>query len=136
MAAQGSFGIAVQIDVSSTPTALASVLDLPEVSLMKYIAESTAHDSTDGFYEATDTGKRRIDPITVTLAWDTSETTHGAIVTAFNSETPVTFTVTDPDGDETISMEVHIERISRIFAQEDIYKATVTLHPTGAPTIS
>lgn len=136
MAAQGSFGIAVQIDVASTPTALASVLDLPEVSLMKYIAESTAHDSADGFYEATDTGKRRIDPITVTLAWDTSEATHGAIVTAFNSESPVTFTVADPDGDETISMEVHIERISRIFAQEDIYKATVTLHPTGAPTIS
>lgn len=136
MAQSGGFGLVVQIDVSGTPTALVHVLDMDIPEFMKFIAEMTGHDSAGGYYEAVDTGKKRVQPFPVTLGWDVGEATHTAILTAFNSATPVTFSVEDPAGGETISFECLVERVKRVSKQEDGYKAEVTIHPTGQPTIS
>ena len=136
MAVQGGYGIAVQIDVSGTLASLAKVIDMDVPEYSKYIAEATTHDSTGGYYEAVATGKRRLNPFTVTLAWDSADTSHAAVLAAFDGDTAVTFTVADPDGNETISTELHVETVKRIWVQEDVIKAEVTLHPTGQPSIA
>lgn len=136
MATQGGFGIDCQIDVSATLTALAKILDVEFPTLTNYIAEATTHDSAGGFYEAVATGKKRVEPFPVRLAWDTAQATHAAIVTAFDAGTAVTFTIADPAGDETISFETLVENMQRAGTQEGIFECTVQLHPTGQPTIS
>lgn len=135
MTAQGGFGCICKIDVSGTLTAI-SVLDAEFPQFTKFIAESTAHDASGGYYEATASGKRKLEPFNWTLAWDTSAATHAAVVTAFDSDAPVTFSIQDPDGDEVISFEAHVEQIGRVAAQEGILSAKVKIHPTGAPTIA
>ena len=133
---QGGFGLVCQIDVSGTPTAFAKILDVEFPVFKKFIAESTTHDSTGGYYEAEPSGKRRVMPLTATLAWDSSQSTHAAVLTAFNADTAVTFSIADPDGDETIAFECHIEEVRRLGQQEDIFKAEVLIHPTGQATIT
>ena len=134
---QGTFGIVCQIDVSGTPTALVKMLEANWPVLKKFIAESTTHDSTGGWYEGVDSGKKRAMPFPTLLAWDTSQATHAAVIAAFNSPDPVTFSVADPDGDETLTFEVLIEEMERLASgQEDIYKARVLLHPTGSVAIT
>lgn len=136
MAAQGGFGLTAQIDVSASLTTIVGVEDVDFPKFRKFIAEATHHGSTSGYYEAVDTGKRRVEPFRMTLFWDTSVNTHAATVTAFNGTTAVTFSIADPDGDETISFECFIEEIERMSRQEEAYKAAVLIHPTGAPTIA
>lgn len=136
MAVQGGFGIACQIDVSDVLTALVSVLDVDWPRFRKFLAESTGHDSAQGYYEAVATGKRRIEPFRFVLGWDTSQSTHAAVVTAFNSDDPVSFSIADPDGDETIQFECHVEELERMGGQEDAYRAEVLIHPTGPATIT
>lgn len=136
MTAQGGFGLTLKIDVSSSLTAIVQVLtsDFPE--FLKFIAESTGHDAPSGYYQSTATGKRRLNPFTVTIAWDTSVTTHATIVTAFDSDEAVDMSIADPDSDETIAFSAHIETVGRISEQQDIYKADVLIHPSGPPTIT
>lgn len=136
MAQQGGFGVQLKIMVSTTLTAIANLLDVDYPRLMKYIAESTAHDSTDGYYEAIATGKRRVEPFTARIAWDDSETTHTAIITAFDADTAVSMSIADPDSSETLSFSAHIEAIGRIAKQEGIYEAEVAIHPTGKATLT
>ena len=135
MAQQGGFGLDVQIDVSASLAALVHVLDMDLPEFTKFIAEMTGHDSPSGYYEAVDTGKKRLQPFSVTLGWDSAASSHAAVLTAFNAAAPVTFSVADPAGDEVISFECLIEKVKRMAKQEDGYKAEVTIHPTGAPTI-
>lgn len=134
--AQGGFGLDLKIDISSTLTTIVQVLsaDFPEFS--KFIAEATGHDSDGGYYEAVASGKRRLNPFSVEIGWDTAEATHAAVVTAFNSDDAVDMSIEDPDGDEVIAFAAHIERISRVSQQEGTYRANVTIHPTGQPTIT
>lgn len=136
MTVQGGFGLDLQIDTGSGLTAVVKVLECDFPKFKKYLAESTAHDSTDGYYEASSTGKRRIEPFTATLGWDTGEATHAYVVTAFDSDDAVDMSIADPDGDETIAFAAHIEEIERVSEQEDIVKAKVLIHPTGEPTIT
>jgi len=136
MAVQGGYGVVLKIMVSTTLTAIANVLDVDYPRLMKYIAESTAHDSTSGYYEAIATGKRRAEPFTARILWDDSETTHTAIITAFASEAAVSMSLNDPDSSETLTFSAHIEAIGRIAKQEGNYEAEVVIHPTGAVTIT
>lgn len=136
MTAQGGYGLTAQIDVSASLAALVGVEDLDFPKFKKFLAEATHHGSAGGYYEAVDTGKKRAEPFRVTLFWDTSEASHAAVVAAFGSPDPVTFSVADPDGDETISFECHIEEIDRMSRQEEAYKAAVLIHPTGQPTIA
>lgn len=132
---QGGFGLACKIDVSGTLATIA-VLEAEFPEFTKFLAESTAHNSAGGYREMTASGKRALEPFSWTLGWDTSDTSHAAVVTAFDSDASVTFSIADPDGDEVIQFEAHVERIGRISAQEDILKAKVKISPTGAPTIT
>lgn len=136
MTAQGGFGLTAKIDVSGTPTAWTQIEEIEFPGFKKFIAESTTHDATSGYYTATSTGKRRLMPFRVVLAWDTSVSTHAAVITAFNAETDVTVSVDDPDGDETITFECQIEEVNRIATQEDILKCNVLIHPTGPASIT
>jgi hypothetical protein len=136
MTAQGGFGLSAQIDVSGSPTAWAQVEEIDFPGFKKYLKESTTHDATSGYYTVTATGKRRVMPFRAVLAWDTSVSTHAAVLTAFNADTDVTVSVADPDGDETIAFECQIEEVNRMAGQEDILKCDVLIHPTGAATIT
>lgn len=136
MAEQGGFGVVLKIMVSTTLTAVANLMDVDFPRFMKFISESTGHDQADGYYEAVATGKRRVEPFRAVLAWDTSETTHSAMVTAFDSDAAVSMSIEDPAGDETISGTAHIEAIGRVSRQEDTYQAEVEIHPTGKWTIA
>lgn len=133
---QGGFGVDLKIDVGTVLTAMTKILDVPFPEFEKILAEVTGHDSPGGYAEWIATGKRKLNEITVTLAWDTAESTHAAVVTAFDSDAAVSFSVADPDGDETIAFEGHIRTIGRISQQEDAYKAEVAIQPTGEPTIT
>jgi hypothetical protein len=132
---QGGFGVILSIDVGTVLTAVTKVMDVGFPEFEKILAESTAHDSAGGYYEAVATGKRKLNEFTCTLTWDTAQATHAAVVTAFDSDAAVSFSIQDPDGDETISFEGHIRTVGRIAEQEDVYKAEVAIAPTGQPTI-
>lgn len=132
---QGGFGVVLKIDVSGL-TAVADVLDVDFPKFVKYVAETTGHDATSGYYTAVASGKRRLEPFQAIIAWDTSDSTHAAIVTAFDADTAVDMSIEDPDGDEVIAFAAIIEEVERMGQQEDAFKATVLIHPTGNPTIT
>lgn len=135
MTVQGGYGLPFTLN----GTAVVHVLNLSFPEFRKFMAESTGHDSTGGYYEATATGKRRIMPFPVTLGWDTSEATHAAVVTAFDADTAAQWTVADPDGNETVEFNAHVENIRRLAgdaATDNLYRAECDLHPTGTATIT
>ena len=135
---EGGMGVQVKITVGTSLTAIAEVQEGSEMpKFKKFLAEATPHSATGGWAKMVATGKRKAEPFKVVLAWDSDDTTHAAIATAFDSENPVNMAVVSPDGsDETISFSAHIEEIARIPGQEDYYKAEVMIHPTGKPTIT
>lgn len=133
---QGGFGVQLKIDVGTVLTAVTKVEDCPFPEFEKILAESTGHDSPGGYAEYVATGKRRLSEFEVTLIWDQAEATHAAMRTAFDSDAPVSCSVADPDGDETIAFEAHIRMIAMESPQEDAYKARVGIQPTGQPTIT
>lgn len=132
MTAQGGYGIPLKLN----GTTIVGVREVDFPRFMKFIAESTAHDSAGGYYEAVATGKRRIETIQATLFWDTDEATHAAVLAAFNSDAASQFSIADPDGDEVIEFNAHVEAINRISQQEEAYVAEVDIHPTGTATIT
>lgn len=134
MATQGGYGLTMQI--GATPATLVNVEDVDELQFTKFIDESTGHDSTAGWYESEATGKRRFQPFNLTLIWDSAAASHTAVITAFNSDAVENFTFADPAGQETITFTAHVEMIGRLSQQESTYRATVTLHPSGQPTIA
>lgn len=135
MAIQGGYGVVTKIYTSSLTT-IANVMDVDFPKFMKFIAESTGHDSTSGYYTAVASGKRRVEPFTMVLAWDDAQATHAQIVTSFAADTSVAMSIQDPDGQEIIAFSAHIEEIERESRQDGVLQATVLVHPTGAPTIT
>jgi hypothetical protein len=131
MADHGGFGTVLTILIGTVPTNVAQIRDVDWPNFKKFVAESTGHDAADGYYTAAATGKRRIEPFNVTLSWDADDTTHGAIITAFDSDDAVSFSITDPASNETFGFYAHVEGIQRMTRQEGIIEATVLLHPTG-----
>lgn len=133
---QGGFGLDVKITVGTTLTTIPAVMQASFPEQSKYIAETTGHDATNGYYTAVATGKFRLQPFDAVLFWDSDDTTHAAILTAFDATTSVNMSVAAPDADETMAFAAIIETVGRISEQEDAYKANVRIHPTGAPTIT
>lgn len=131
MTAQGGFGVVLKITVGTVLTAVVGLLETDFPKFSKVLAESTGHDSATGYYESTATGKRRTEPFSCTIAWDSAAATHAAVQAAFESDDPVAMSIEDPDGDETISGNAHIAEIQRMSDQEDIVKAEVMIEPTG-----
>jgi len=136
MTVQGGYGVVLKIMVSTVLTAVANLKDIDFPKFTKFVAESTGHDATNGYYTAVATGKRRLEAFNATLGWDDSDTTHAAIVAAFDSDAAVSMSIEDPSGNEVIAFSAHIEAIGRIAKQEDEYVAEVTIHPTGSATIT
>jgi len=134
MTVQGGFGLDLKIHDGTDLASVVKLLNVEYPKFKKFIAEVTGHDSTGGWYEAVDTGKRKLEGFKCTVAWD--PTAHAAIMTAFTGTAAVACSIEDPAGDEVISFSVHIEEIQRMGDQEDALKAEVLLHPTGAPAIS
>lgn len=131
MSGQGGFGLSFKLN----GTVIVGIEDVDELTFTKFIAEVTAHDSPDGYYEAVATGKFRIQPLNCAMFWDISEATHIAVLAAFDAEAASQFEWADPDGDETVTFNAIVESIGRITAQEDAYRANVAIHPTGTATI-
>jgi predicted secreted protein len=136
MSTQGGFGLTLKIYITSALVAVTKVSTADFPTFRKFIAESTGHDSAGGWYQAVATGKRRLEPFSAELNWDTAEATHAAMMTAFNSDAAVAMSIEDPAGDEVIAFSAHVEAITRVSQQEDRYYATVEFHPSGAPTIT
>lgn len=136
MAKQGGFGVRLKITVGTALTVVAGVREVEFPEFEKILAESTAHDSSGGWKEMIDTGKRALNAFTVTLSWDKAQTTHAAMSTALTSTSPVNMSVEDPAGAEIIAFSAFITKIGRTAEQEEVYSAEVEITPTGAPTIT
>ncbi len=136
MAVQGGFGVVLKIKVSEALTAVAHVEDVDFPEFEKILAESTGHDSTDGWAEYASTGKRKLGEMTATLQWDIAEATHLAIRSAFDSDAAVDMSIADPEGDESIAFKAHIKKLGRAAKQEGVYQCKVSIQPTGKPTIT
>ena len=133
----GGFGLQVKITVGTSLTAITYVLEGSEMpKFKKFIAEATPHSSTGGWAHRVATGKRSAESFKLVLGWDSDEATHGALVTAFDSDSSVNMNVVSPGTDETIAFAAHIEELARLPAQEDAYKAEVMISPTGKPTVT
>lgn len=135
MALQGGYGVILKINTGSL-TAIVGLLEVKFPKQMKYVAESTGHDATSGYYTAIATGKRRLEAFEAVVAWDDAAATHVQVLTSFGLDTPVNMSIQDPDGQEIIAFAAIVEFIEREGDQEDVYKATIGFHPTGAPTIT
>ena len=133
---QGGYGVVLSIDVGTVLTALTKVVDMDYPAFVSVLAEATTHDSTAGYAEWIATGKRTVDAFSCTLTWDTNEATHAAIVTVFDADAAVSFSINDPDSDETLTFEGHIGRMQREAKQEDVYKCEVEIQPTGQVSIA
>jgi hypothetical protein len=136
MAGQGSFGHVLKIMVATTLTEIVNVVDMNYPTLEKVLAESTGHDSTAGYAEFMASGKYMVSEFTVTVVWDSAETTHAAIVTAFDAAAAVSMSIADPDTVETISGSAHVKAVNRQADQEDAYKAEIVFQPTGQWSIA
>lgn len=135
--AEGGFGLQVKITVGTALTAIAYMVEGEIPEFERFVAEATPHSATGGWAKFVSTGKRKLNEFKVTLAWDSDDTTHGAIRTAFDAETSVNMNVISPDGtDETIAFAAFITKIGLIAEQEDYYKCEVSIQPTGKPTIT
>ncbi len=135
--ATGGFGLQVQITVSNTLTAIANLRSPNMPELEKVMAEVTGHDAAGGYEEHLPTGKFRMTEFQAELVWDQSEATHAAIMAAFaETATPVQMKVIAPNDVESITFNAWISKISRVSDQEGAYMATVTIRPTGQPTLA
>ena len=132
----GGFGVIFKIDISSTLTAVTYLLEGEMPKQKKFVAEATPQNATGGYAVRVASGKRSLESFKLVLGWDSDETTHAAMLTAFDSDAPVNCSVISPGTDETIAFSAHIEEIARIPDPEGAYKAEVMITPTGAPTIS
>ncbi len=136
MAGQGSFGHDLKIMVATTLTTIANVVDMDYPALEKVVAESTGHDSTAGYAEWIATGKYTVGEFTITVVWDSADSTHAAIVTAFDAGAAVSMSLADPDTVETITFSAHVKGMTRQADQEDAYKAEIVFQPTGQASIA
>lgn len=136
MATQGGFGVDVKITVNSVLTSIAHVVEMEYPELEKVLAEVTGHGAAGGYEEWIATGKRRQSSFAMTLSWDIDDTSHEAIVDAFDSNEAVQMSIEDPQGFETISFSAHVFKMKRVGDQEDGFKCEVEVQPTGQPTIS
>ena len=133
---EGGFGLTVKIKISTVMTAIAEVIDGEIPEFEKFIAEMTPHSATGGYATYVATGKRKLNEFKLTLGWDSDDSTHAAILAAFDSNATVDMAIISPDGtDEVIAFAAHVTKIGRITAQEDGYKCDVTVQPSGAPTM-
>lgn len=135
MAVQGGYGLICRINTGAL-TAIVDIVDASFPEQNKILADATTHDSTGGYREWIAVGLRELSEFTLTVLWDDAQATHAQALTSFVADTTVNMNIQDPDANETIAFAAHIKTIKRISEQEDVYKAEITVQPTGAPTIT
>lgn len=135
---QGGTGVKLKVTISTTLTAVANLLDVDFPGQEKDLADMTAHPTTGvTVYEAmVDSGLRRLTEFTAVLGWDVDETTHAALLTAFDATTALAMSIEDPAGDEVIAFSGFVRSVGRVSKMKDGYKCNVVIKPTGAPTIT
>jgi len=138
MAEQGAFGVVLKIMISTTLTAVVNLLDVDFPTQKKELADMTAHPAAavTGYRTYIDSGVRELTPFTAVLGWDSGDSTHAAVLTAFDATTALSMSIEDPAGDEIIAFSAFIEEIGRLAKVPGGYKANVTIRPTGAPQIT
>jgi len=143
MGATGGFGVTLYIgdgDLSSTPdyTAIAKVQDVGDLKSSLVMAETTAHDASGGYYDAIPTGKRKIDPTSLTLVFDPDQATHqnasGGIEYAHHQQTKLAFKVRWPDDSSYFACDAYVESFTWQAKQTDKWTAVAVLHWVGTPT--
>jgi predicted secreted protein len=136
MAPQGGYGLKVKIDVAGLLTSIAYLesSDFPEME--KVLAEITHHGSTQGYAEWIATGKRKLNEFSMSLFWDIAAPTHAALQAAWESDSPVNFSIADPDEAEVIAFSAHVTKMGRVAEQEEGYRCNISIQPTGVPTIT
>jgi hypothetical protein len=132
---QGGFGTTIKITVTASLVAITHAQDIEFPEFEKILADITGHDAPGGYEEIIATGKRKMNAFKVKLTWDVSETTHAAVIAAFNSDNTVAMSVEDPDGDEVITFDAHVAKLGRVAEQEEGYVCEVEIKPTGIPVI-
>lgn len=135
MATQGGFGLVLKINTGSLTTVV-NLLDIDFPAQDRVLVEARYHNSTDGYMEWVSSGLRMLGEMSCVVAWDDSETTHAQFLTSYNAETAIGMSIEDSLGQEVIAFDAFIKQILREGRQEDLYKATITIQPTGAPTIT
>jgi len=134
MPRQGGFGSIIKIKVNSTLTAIVHVEDHAFPEEEATTDEMTAHDSTDGYKERIKTGLFSLNPFEITVGWDRDETTHDALVAAYQSEDPVEMSVEDKKGKEVIAFLANVVKLGRIAEKDKHLKCKISIEPTGGPT--
>lgn len=134
MATQGGFGGIVQIDVTATPTTIAKAIEIGSFKRTRVITEVTAHDSSGAWTERMVTGRRNVEPFDVTVLFDKAGSTHVALQAGLVSGSTVNLKWKDGAGQETYTFTGLVTKRAIVTEQEDGYKATFTLEPSGAPT--
>lgn len=136
MTTGGGFGLQIKITVTAVLTAIVDLLEGEIPEFEKFLAEATPHSAPGGYAKHVATGKFKMSEFKFTLGWDKDDTTHAAVLAAFNSTATVAMSVVSPGGDETISFDAHVFKLGRVTDQEDAYTCEVTVQPTGQPTLS
>lgn len=136
MTTRGGFGLTIQITVAAVLTAIVDLLEGEIPEFEKYLAEATPHNAPGGYAKHVATGKFKMNEFKFTIGWDKDDTTHAAVLAAFNSTSTVAMAIISPGSDETISFDAHVFKLGRVTDQEDAYTCEVSVQPSGQPTLA
>jgi hypothetical protein len=142
----GGFGVTFNIGsaaMSGTPTytAIAQVKTWNGYEISTVMSEVTHHASTGGFKEFVPSGLSEMGTIELGLAFDISLATHanasGGLIYARTNKTKLAYQIVLPNtGTTKFTFDAYVEKINWESPQEEHLMATVTLRPTGQPTIT
>jgi predicted secreted protein len=132
----GSFGVTFKITISTVLTAVVDVIDITWPKQTAETADKTAHDSAGGYRERIKTGLFNLEPHQITVEWVADETTHAALLTAFNSTDSVNCSIEDATPKETIAYAANIVGLDRVTPLSGVFTAVIDVEPTSQPTIT
>jgi hypothetical protein len=146
MGYDGGFGVTFNIGsaaISGSPsyTAIAQVRKFNGIEIELLMSDVTNHGSAAGFEETIPSGRKKIAPIELELAFDITNATHanasGGLIHALLNETKLAYQIIFPDASTTTwTFDAHVNKIKFDSPQEEHVMATVTMQPTGAMGIA
>ena len=146
MSYDGGFGVTFNIgddEMSGTPsyTPIAQVKKFNGIEIEALMSDVTNHGSTAGFEEMIPSGRKKQAPIELELAFDITQATHanasGGLIHALLNETKLAYQIILSDASTTTwTFDAFVQKIKWDSPQEEHVMATVTMQPTGQPTIA
>lgn len=134
-----SFGTKLQREISSgsaTFVDVALITDLPFPAVSREMLDSTSMDSAGGAREQTP-GILELEDFTVTLHYDSSDATQAQLVTDLIAGTVRLYRIVGTDGGTVAwSGNAYCSRYAPGATVRGLHTLSVTLSPTGAPTIA